>query len=179
MKLFYIQNTTDEFRSAVSGYFSTFENAQEALKDCCDWYCKDGTGRIYQIDMDVLNAEPILVCRDGSLITPSNELSEAMKKVFSEMSGSDIIKWCGGARSCDFRYHYIEENPSPSPAISELSKYKYDEAFPLCFYNTKKEYEEKIPSIDNVISQATAISEQSKFQDGYVLGLAESEFEMG
>lgn len=44
---FYISNTVNERDSRTSGTFQTFDEAKEALKDCADWYCDKGTGRIY------------------------------------------------------------------------------------------------------------------------------------
>jgi hypothetical protein len=67
MKLYYIENAASERHSLINGYFSTLQKAQEALKDCCDWYRSKGTGEIYQVDIDVLNPTPILVCKDGVL----------------------------------------------------------------------------------------------------------------
>ena len=44
---FYISNTVDEWHSQTSGTFQTYDEAKEALKECADWYCSKGTGRIY------------------------------------------------------------------------------------------------------------------------------------
>ena len=44
---FYISNTVDEWHSQTSGTFPTYDEAKEALKECADWYCSKGTGRIY------------------------------------------------------------------------------------------------------------------------------------
>ena len=44
---FYISNTVDEWHSQTSGTFQDYDKAKEALKDCADWYCSKGTGRIY------------------------------------------------------------------------------------------------------------------------------------
>lgn len=45
--IYYIENTTDERRSSISGYFESLDEAKEALKECSDWFCPKGTGRIY------------------------------------------------------------------------------------------------------------------------------------
>jgi hypothetical protein len=42
MKLYYIENAASERHSLINGYFSTYEKAQEELKDCCDWYRSSG-----------------------------------------------------------------------------------------------------------------------------------------
>ena len=48
MKGFYfIENTTDEWHSHETAYFSTLKEAKEALKYCADWFLGEGTGRIY------------------------------------------------------------------------------------------------------------------------------------
>ena len=44
---FYISNTVSEWHSQTSGTFQTYDDAKEALKECADWYCSKGTGRIY------------------------------------------------------------------------------------------------------------------------------------
>ena len=44
---FYISNTVDEWHSQTSGTFQTYDAAKEAQKECADWYCSNGTGRIY------------------------------------------------------------------------------------------------------------------------------------
>lgn len=45
--IYYIENTVDERRSRISGYFQTEEEAREALKECADWYREKGTGIIW------------------------------------------------------------------------------------------------------------------------------------
>jgi len=48
MKGFYfIENATDEWHSSETAYFSTLKEAKEAMKHCADWFCGEGTGRIY------------------------------------------------------------------------------------------------------------------------------------
>lgn len=46
-KIYYIECTTSETRSAIKGYFETLEEAKEALKSCSNWYGPDNTGKIY------------------------------------------------------------------------------------------------------------------------------------
>ena len=45
--IYYIENSVDEFRNKISGYFQTEEEAREALKECSDWYMNKGTGIIW------------------------------------------------------------------------------------------------------------------------------------
>lgn len=45
--IYYIENTVNECRSDIKGYFESLEEAKEALKECSDWYCPKGTGCIY------------------------------------------------------------------------------------------------------------------------------------
>lgn len=59
-KLYYIENTVDEWHTKISGYFATLDNAKEALKDCFDWYRPHGTGRIYEVELG-LGHQPKLV----------------------------------------------------------------------------------------------------------------------
>lgn len=59
-KIYYIENTIDEYHSIIVGYFATFDEAKDALKDCCDWYRPNGTGRIYEIEFG-LDKQPKLV----------------------------------------------------------------------------------------------------------------------
>ena len=50
-KIYYIENTIDEFNTSVSGYFPTYDEAFEALKECYNWWQEKGTGRIYEAVM--------------------------------------------------------------------------------------------------------------------------------
>ena len=52
-KIYYIQNTINEYQSRITGYYSSFEKAKEALKECNDWYRSKGTGKIYKVQLDV------------------------------------------------------------------------------------------------------------------------------
>lgn len=45
--IYYIENSVDEFRTKISGYFKTEEDAREALKECSDWHMNKGTGVIW------------------------------------------------------------------------------------------------------------------------------------
>ena len=44
---YYIENSINEFSSAIIGYFTDLSSAKEALKECSDWYYPKGTGKIY------------------------------------------------------------------------------------------------------------------------------------
>ena len=50
-KIYYIECTTSETRSAIKGYFETLEEAKEALKSCSNWYGPDNTGKIYSKEL--------------------------------------------------------------------------------------------------------------------------------
>lgn len=58
--IFYIENTVDEYRTAISGYFTSLDDAKDALKDCADWWRPNGTGRIYFREFG-LNKNRVLV----------------------------------------------------------------------------------------------------------------------
>ena len=45
--IYYIENTVDERKSSISGYFESLDEAKEALKECSDWFRPKGTGCIY------------------------------------------------------------------------------------------------------------------------------------
>ena len=45
--VYFIENTINEFATTVKGYFSTLDDAKEALKECSNWFRPKGTGRIY------------------------------------------------------------------------------------------------------------------------------------
>lgn len=45
---FYIENTTGEWTSGISGRYASFNAARKALKEKCDWYCNKDTGKIYR-----------------------------------------------------------------------------------------------------------------------------------
>lgn len=46
-KIYYIECTISETRSAIKGYFETLDEAKEALKSCSNWYSPYNTGKIY------------------------------------------------------------------------------------------------------------------------------------
>ena len=48
-KIYLIENTVDEYRTKVSGYFKTYDEAYEALKECSDWWMPKGSGQIYEV----------------------------------------------------------------------------------------------------------------------------------
>ena len=45
--IYYIENSVDEQRTKISGYFKTEEEAREAIKECSDWFMNKGTGTIW------------------------------------------------------------------------------------------------------------------------------------
>lgn len=59
-KIYYIKCTVDEYRSEIKGYFKTLEEAKEALKSCCNWFCPYNTGKIYSQEFG-LNGKTELV----------------------------------------------------------------------------------------------------------------------
>lgn len=64
-----IVNSVSEMRSRVSGRYATLEAAEEALKDCCDWYRPKGTGTINIVEF--------------YLDPTSNRLNMITRKVFN------------------------------------------------------------------------------------------------
>ena len=48
-KIYLIENTVDERQVKVSGYFKTYDQAYEALKECSDWWREKGTGQIWEV----------------------------------------------------------------------------------------------------------------------------------
>lgn len=63
---YFIKNTVDEWHSDETGYFKTLEEAKEALKSCSDWWCPEGTGRIY-FRAYGLNQSSKFICRGNGL----------------------------------------------------------------------------------------------------------------
>lgn len=144
MKLFYIENTVDERNSRIMGYFSTLDAAQDALKSCEDWYRSKGTGKIYQVDMDTLSPEHVVVCKDGVLIDPDvqiqDELYELMKPAFIRFAEKSNDTFLTLANFCT---HIIQNEPDLG--LMALL-YKHDIAFTddkvlKCFKNVLTEYE--------------------------------------
>jgi len=45
--IYYIENSVDERRTKISGYFQTEEESREALKECSNWFMPKGTGTIW------------------------------------------------------------------------------------------------------------------------------------
>lgn len=48
-EIYLIENTVDERRVRASGYFKTYDEAYEALKECSDWFMGNGTGQIWKV----------------------------------------------------------------------------------------------------------------------------------
>ena len=52
-KIYSIENTVDTWgNTSITGYYSTFEKALQALDYCYDYERREGTGKIYEIDLD-------------------------------------------------------------------------------------------------------------------------------
>lgn len=67
--IYYIQNTIDERRSKIQGYFDNLERAIEVCKaECSDWFREKGSGEIYEVAFG-LNIKPRLVWKDGKRIS--------------------------------------------------------------------------------------------------------------
>ena len=45
---FYIENSVSEWNFDITGRYTSFNAAREALKEKCDWYSSKDTGRIYR-----------------------------------------------------------------------------------------------------------------------------------
>ena len=65
--IYYIQNTIDEFRSTIVGYFPNLNAAVAATMECADWFRENGTGEIYEVGFG-LNQPRKLVWKDGEYI---------------------------------------------------------------------------------------------------------------
>ena len=48
-KIYLIENSVNECRNRVSGYFKTYDDAYEVLKKCSDWWMPNGSGQIYEV----------------------------------------------------------------------------------------------------------------------------------
>ena len=59
-KIYLIENSIDERRCRVSGYFKTYDEAYEALKKCSAWWMPNGSGQIYEVSLG-LNGERKIV----------------------------------------------------------------------------------------------------------------------
>lgn len=51
--IFYIENTVNEYDSSITRYCLSLKEAKDQLKHCSDWYCSQGTGRIYEVRCNV------------------------------------------------------------------------------------------------------------------------------
>ena len=47
--IYIIENTVNEYGSSEQGYSLSLGDAVDAIKQCCDWYRSNGTGKIYRI----------------------------------------------------------------------------------------------------------------------------------
>lgn len=60
--IYYIENTTNEYHRSITRYCSSLEEAKKEFKDCSDWYCRQGTGKIYAVRLDTgIDPKPKLV----------------------------------------------------------------------------------------------------------------------
>lgn len=50
--IYCIKNTVNEYNDRITRFCSTFNKAKKELKNCSDWYDKQGTGRIYKVRLD-------------------------------------------------------------------------------------------------------------------------------
>ena len=58
--VYYIETTKNEWKSNIEGFFNTLEEAEEALKECSNWYGPQGSGKIFFREFG-LNTIPILI----------------------------------------------------------------------------------------------------------------------
>jgi hypothetical protein len=68
--IYCIKNTVNEYRDIITRFCSTLEEAKRELKNCCDWYDKKDTGRIFRIKLDT-NFEPryeLVYAVDGTML---------------------------------------------------------------------------------------------------------------
>ena len=59
-KIYYIETSDNEWSSSIKGYYSTLEKAKAAMKNFSNWYRPNGTGQIYELELDT-NKCPVLV----------------------------------------------------------------------------------------------------------------------
>ena len=50
-KYYEIENSVSEYKSQVTGIYTTYDAAIKALADKCDWYRPKGTGTIYEVSL--------------------------------------------------------------------------------------------------------------------------------
>ena len=62
MEIYFIRNTIDEYRTKISGYFQSFEEAMLAINECYDWYKSKPSGEIWKVKTG-LEERPELVKR--------------------------------------------------------------------------------------------------------------------
>lgn len=55
--IYCIKNSVNEYNDRITRFCNTLEEAKRELKNCCDWYDKQGTGRIFRVKLNT-NMEP-------------------------------------------------------------------------------------------------------------------------
>lgn len=68
--IYCIKNTVNEYNDRITRFCSTLDEAKRELNNCCDWYDKKGTGRIFRIKLDI-NREPtyeLVYAVDGTML---------------------------------------------------------------------------------------------------------------
>ena len=54
-----IENTISEYNSSVSATWQTLQQAENDMKNHCNWYAPKGTGTIYEVSLSVDNTGKI------------------------------------------------------------------------------------------------------------------------
>ena len=47
--IYIIENSVSEWGREYQGYYLSLGDAVDEIKNCCDWYRSNGTGRIYRV----------------------------------------------------------------------------------------------------------------------------------
>jgi hypothetical protein len=68
--IYCIKNTVNEYNETITRFCSSLEEALRELKNCCDWYDKKGTGRIFRIklDTDMTPIYELVYAVDGTML---------------------------------------------------------------------------------------------------------------
>ena len=53
MKIYYIETTDSEWSHSVKGFYSSLDKAKENMCHFSDWYRNKGTGKIYELTLDI------------------------------------------------------------------------------------------------------------------------------
>lgn len=90
---YYIENSVSEYRSDITAYFETLEEAKEAMKNCSDWYCDKGTGIIYFQPWGIERDTKRTFVMRGRGLTKTGNVIWSYKYYSGDIASVEVLRW--------------------------------------------------------------------------------------